>query len=194
MVLDLELFRSDKGNDPEKIRENQRKRFKDVGLVEDVIKHDAEWRSLRHTADSLNKLKNLCSKVIGDKMKKKEPQGSEEDVVPDNMLNDLESLNSDSLKELTVNQIKKIRTKIDDEIISNGKKLVVAETQRNQSQREIGNHLHESVPISNDEDENKVERTFGDCTLRRKYSHVDLIVMIDGKNCLQHKRCSNHLW
>lgn len=30
------------------------------------------------------------------------------------------------------------------------------------------------------QDENGVERTFGDCEGKKKYSHVDLIVMIDG--------------
>lgn len=51
---------------------------------------------------------------------------------------------------------------------------------RNSALREVGNHLHDSVPVSNDEDENKVERTWGDCTKKTKYSHVDLICMIDG--------------
>jgi len=31
MVLDLDLFRADKGGDPEKIRELQRKRYKKTG-------------------------------------------------------------------------------------------------------------------------------------------------------------------
>lgn len=37
MVLDLDLFRSDKGHDLNYVRENQKKRFKDVNLVETVI-------------------------------------------------------------------------------------------------------------------------------------------------------------
>ena len=37
MVLDIEFFRSDKGHDPKKVRENQEKRFKDLKLVETVI-------------------------------------------------------------------------------------------------------------------------------------------------------------
>lgn len=44
----------------------------------------------------------------------------------------------------------------------------------------MGNLLHESVPVDDNEDNNKVERTFGDCQLKKKYSHVDLICMIDG--------------
>ena len=40
MVLDVDLFRAD----PEKIRENQRKRFKDVKLVDTIIEKDNLWR------------------------------------------------------------------------------------------------------------------------------------------------------
>ena len=44
MVLDLILFRSDQGGDPDKIRETQKKRFKDVSHVEKVIETDTRWR------------------------------------------------------------------------------------------------------------------------------------------------------
>lgn len=37
MVLDLDSFRSDRGSDPNKVRINQEKRFKDLKLVETVI-------------------------------------------------------------------------------------------------------------------------------------------------------------
>lgn len=56
MVLDIELFRTDKGHDPNKIKENQQRRFKDVKLVEQVIDQDTEWRRRRHLADNLNKV------------------------------------------------------------------------------------------------------------------------------------------
>lgn len=44
MVLDIELFRAEKGGDPEKMRENQRKRFKDVKLVDLIVEKDLQWR------------------------------------------------------------------------------------------------------------------------------------------------------
>lgn len=181
MVLDLDLFRSDKGADPNKVRENQTKRFKDVALVNTVIEKDATWRQLRHNADNWNKLKNVCSKEIGEKMKKKEPQGDANEPVPENITKQLEALTPDSLKTLTVNQIKKVRTLIDEAIIKNDNDLLQTEKERNGALREVGNHLHESVPVSNNEDENRVERTWGNCEERKKYSHVDLIHMIDGK-------------
>ena len=36
-MLDLDLFRKDKGGDPEIVRDTQRKRFKDVSLVDNLV-------------------------------------------------------------------------------------------------------------------------------------------------------------
>ena len=47
MVLDIELFRADKGGDPQKVRENQAKRFKDVKLVDKVVEADTRWRKCK---------------------------------------------------------------------------------------------------------------------------------------------------
>ena len=47
MVLDLELFRADKGGNPAKIKENQAKRFKDVTLVDKVVELDTKWRQCK---------------------------------------------------------------------------------------------------------------------------------------------------
>ncbi|XP_053096525.1 serine--tRNA ligase, cytoplasmic isoform X2 [Pangasianodon hypophthalmus] len=126
MVLDLDLFRTDKGGDPEIVRETQRKRFKDVSLVDKLVQADKEWRKCRFIADNLNKAKNLCSKSVGEKMKKKEPVGDDE-TLPEEVQN-LETLTADILSDA----------------------------------------------------DNKVERTWGDCTVQKKYSHVDLVVMVDG--------------
>eukprot|EP00121_Abeoforma_whisleri_P005559 Awhi_evm1s5039 len=44
----------------------------------------------------------------------------------------------------------------------------------------VGNIVHDSVPVDDDEVNNEVYKTFGDCSTEKKYSHRDLIVMIDG--------------
>ena len=56
MVLDLDLFREDRGGNPAKIRENQGKRYKDASMVDKVINADSEWRKGKF----LSKLLNLC--------------------------------------------------------------------------------------------------------------------------------------
>lgn len=179
MVLDIELFRAEKGGNPAKIRENQGKRFKNVELVDQVVACDQKWRELRHTADNLNKSKNLCSKAIGEKMKNKEVDGAE--TVDIATVNDkMSALAIDDVRPFTIAQIKKLRDVIDKLIGENSESLIEVEKKRHLALIEVGNHLHASVPVSNDEDENRVERTFGDIAFRKKYSHVDLITMIDG--------------
>lgn len=44
MVLDIDEFRPEKGGNPEKIRENQRRRFADVSMVDKIIESDEKWR------------------------------------------------------------------------------------------------------------------------------------------------------
>ena len=183
MVLDIDLFREEKGGNVEKMREVQRKRYKKVELVDLVVEHDAAWRKLRFEADNWNKLKNVASKAIGDKMKKKENVGTDSGV-PDEIIASLANLTLDEMSTLTVTQIKHLRSLIDEAMAKNKDDLAATEKRRDEALKEIGNIVHESVPVSDDEDNNKVERLFGDCTgenpLRKKYSHVDLIVMIDG--------------
>ena len=51
MVLDLDLFRADKGGDPEKMRELQRKRYKKPEVVDQILEADEKWRRLRFLGD-----------------------------------------------------------------------------------------------------------------------------------------------
>ncbi|KAK2148363.1 hypothetical protein LSH36_501g06015 [Paralvinella palmiformis] len=180
MTLDIDLFRPEKGGDPEKIRENQRKRFKDPDVVDRVVEADVRWRKLRFQGDELNRFRNLCSKTIAEKMKKKEPVG-DDDTLPEDIINNpAENCTNDIIKALNVKQLKKLSTLITEHIKSSAEKRDNVELERNQHLREIGNLLHQSVVIHNDEAFNKVERTFGDIEAKKKYSHVDLIHMIDG--------------
>lgn len=69
MVLDLDLFRPDKGGDPERVRANVRKRFDKEESVDKVMELDAQWRKFRWSLDQLNKAKNIISKEYGMRMK-----------------------------------------------------------------------------------------------------------------------------
>ena len=65
MVLDVELFRADKGGDPDKIRENQRKRFKDVSYVDKVVEADTKWRKRELPASLAQLTINSRSEISG---------------------------------------------------------------------------------------------------------------------------------
>ncbi|NXG67397.1 SYSC protein, partial [Hemiprocne comata] len=140
----------------------------------------------RFRADNLNKLKNLCSKTIGDKMKKKEPVGTDESV-PESVQN-LEELTADVLGALQVAQIKRLRLLIDEAILECDAERLRLEAERFESLREIGNLLHPSVPISNDEVGTGVSprggcnRVTADPTADPTGTHPD------GLECLQRRR------
>lgn len=66
---------------------------------------DNEWRRQRHILDQWNKLRNACSKSIGDKKKKKEADG-QGDLPADFALS--HELLNDAIAALTINQIKSV--------------------------------------------------------------------------------------
>ncbi|KAK5970148.1 putative serine--tRNA ligase cytoplasmic, partial [Trichostrongylus colubriformis] len=179
MVLDMDLFREEKGGNPEVIRNSQRQRYSDAAIVDKVIELDQAWRKERFLLDVFNRQKNVLSKAIGEKMKKKEAQGTD-DNVDDSIVSKLDSLKVEDLTTLTVAQIKRLRVLLDEKINETKASMEKLENDRQQSLVQIGNIVHHSVPVSDDEANNRVERTYGDITSRKKYSHVDLVVMIDG--------------
>uniref|UniRef100_A0A0K0F999 serine--tRNA ligase n=1 Tax=Strongyloides venezuelensis TaxID=75913 RepID=A0A0K0F999_STRVS len=180
MVLNIECFREEKGGDVTLIIENQKKRFKDVSVVDEIIKFDKLWREQRFQLDGLNRSKNVVNKVIGDRMKKKEDKGPEDAIVPEEVLKKLDSLTSDDLNGLQVNALKKISPLIDQASVQLKIDMTESEAKRDKLLVSIGNWLHESVVVSDNEDNNEVVRTYGDCESTKKYSHFDLVTMIDG--------------
>lgn len=71
-MLDINLFRVDKGGDPEKLRQSQRRRGKPVEQVDQVIALDREWVKVRFDVDALNKQANALQVQIASKIKAKE--------------------------------------------------------------------------------------------------------------------------
>ena len=67
-MLDINLLR----NDPEKVRENIRKKFQEekLPLVDEVIRMDKEYREAQQLADSLRNKRKTISKEIGGLMAK----------------------------------------------------------------------------------------------------------------------------
>lgn len=175
MVLDIELLRQT----PKVVYDSQTKRYKGTERVDKVIELDSQWRTVRYQADQWNKVKNLCGKTIGEKKKAKENEGDSEQL-PNDFEIDFTKITGETLTKLTVTQIKRVSVLIDTEIERTKENLVRIENERNSTLHEIGNLVHESVPVSDNEDNNVTERTFGDVETRKKYSHFDLMYMIDG--------------
>ncbi|CAF4330720.1 unnamed protein product, partial [Rotaria magnacalcarata] len=146
MVLDIELLR----RNPEIVRDSQKKRYKGLERVDKVIDLDSQWRTVRYQADQWNKVKNLCGRTIGSKKQAKENEGDSE-VLPENLKISLETLDAELIGTLTITKIKHLSTLIDNEIEKTKENLIKIENERNSTLHEIGNIVHESVPVSDNE-------------------------------------------
>jgi seryl-tRNA synthetase len=146
MVLDIELIRKH----PQLVRDSQNKRYKGLERVDKVIELDLQWRTIRYQADGWNKIKNLCGRAIAAKKQAKENEGDGEDL-PENFTISLETLNAELIGKLTIKQIKRLSGLVDTEIERTKEHLVRIENDRNSTLHEIGNIVHESVPVSDNE-------------------------------------------
>ena len=74
-MLDINLLRTD----PEKVRENIRKKFQDAKLpmVDEVIQLDRDYRAAQQQADALRNQRKVRSKAIGGLMAKGETAEAE---------------------------------------------------------------------------------------------------------------------
>jgi len=123
MVLDIILFRT-KGGNPELIRESQRRRFKSVEIVDEIIKLDEEWRIARGALDVLNAEYGKINKKIAEKKKAGENA--------DELISEAKAL--DAKMKIADKELDIKKEAVD-------KKLYL-----------VGNLVHESVPVSKDEE------------------------------------------
>lgn len=148
-MLDIKLFRED----PEVIRESERKRFKDPSNVDKVIEYDDNWKKLKREIDLLRQEKNKLVRKIGELIKNKKSAEKE----------------------------KERSSEIDSEIIKKTQESEEYSKLRYEYRYKVGNILHESVPVGKDESFNQIVRTWGeikefDFTPK---GHMDLVEDLD---------------
>lgn len=150
-MLDINLFREEKGHNPDIIRESQRHRFADVQLVDQIIDLDREYRRRLFELENLRKeAKQIRDQVIH---LKKEGEDATE------MTEKLE-------------ENEKLRVEKEAEVGE-------AKEQRDSKWKLVGNLVHDSVPISNDEANNVVIRSWGEKRLEpRLKNHVELTKLL----------------
>ncbi|MFW9867318.1 MAG: serine--tRNA ligase [Candidatus Thorarchaeota archaeon] len=151
-MLDIELFRKN----IEKIKESERKRFKDPSNAEKVLEYDLMWREALQKLQDLRRQKNDISAQIGEFMKKGENEKAEG----------------------AKDKSKEIKAEID-ELEEKQKEYL---DQREKYRYTVGNLIHESVPVGESEESNEIMKKIG---VKPKFdftplSHVDLIEIIDG--------------
>ena len=133
-MLDINLLR----NDPEKVRENIRKKFQEekLPLVDEVIQMDREYRDAQQQADSLRNKRKTLSKQIGALLgqgKKEEAEAAKAEV----------AAAAEQLASLEVKE-EELKAEI-------RKRMLV-----------IPNIIDDSVPIGKDDSENVEIQRFGD--------------------------------
>jgi seryl-tRNA synthetase len=134
MPIDINLFRADKGGDPELIKESQRRRFASVELVDEIIEKDSQWRRMTGDIDHMKKERNAVQKEVG--QKKKAKQECEE-------------------------QVQYIK-KIGEDILATEKAQVEIKAEIDAKVRLVGNIVDMGVKVSQDEDaDNEVVSTWG---------------------------------
>ncbi|KAL5722967.1 serine--tRNA ligase [Ranunculus cassubicifolius] len=153
-MLDINLFREDRGNNPELIRESLRRRFKDVSLVDEIINLDQEWRKRQFELITLQKDFNKINKEV-----------AQLKIAGDNAAAAERIKSTDENKRLTAEkdlEVQKAKESLDAKLVT------------------VGNLVHDSVPVSIDEVNNKVIREWG---VKRKpeegkfklRNHVELV-------------------
>jgi len=177
-MLDINLFRTN----PEIIYESQKKRFADTKIVDQVIELDTQWRTARTKLDNLNRSVNLPSKIISGKFKSGiKPVSDESEEIPADLLEKADSINESDLSELNISQLKALSKSVS-LIVKNQLELIKnLETEIEKRLGTIGNIINESVPVSDNEDNNVVHRVVGDTSEKPGLkNHVELMGLIGG--------------
>ncbi|KAG5245371.1 serine--tRNA ligase [Salix suchowensis] len=139
-MLDINLFREEKGNNPEKIRESQRRRYASIEIVDEIIQFDNEWRQRQFELDSLRREFNKQNKKVAQLKIAKEDAT---EAIKDN----------EETKKLIADKEKEVQ-EAKDALYS---RLPT-----------IGNLVHDSVPVNNNE--KRVEK--------KMRNHVDLVELL----------------
>lgn len=170
MVLDIGLLLTEDGK--KQVSQSQERRFKDTAILKECEEAYIAWKKARGDLDTYNMNKNSLQKKIAER-KKKDKKDTCEDL----------------MKEKTEN---------DQRIKDQEKLLIDLEAQTKVKYSKVGNLVHDSVPISNDEKDNRVEKTWGEpnrITIDGKPGsahHHEILKWIDGYDPVRGSKIAGH--
>lgn len=131
-MLDITEFIEEKGGNPEAIRQSQIARGDSVEIVDEIINEYKSWVKVKFDLDAKNKDLNKVQKAIGLKFKAKED--------PAELLKEKDQIVAEKT------ELAKQEESIDKQLRS--------------KVNQVGNIVHKSVVISNDEENNEIIRTW----------------------------------
>jgi seryl-tRNA synthetase len=157
---------------PEKVKNNQIKRFKDHTIIDLILNNDNEWKNLRFKADKLRSIKKRltgCFKNVNKTIEETIGWSVIEQLI-DNLLDKTEDE-----KLLTKDQLKFVSRYVTKEIDNLEEKSTELLNNRDDMISELGNLLHKSVPIDCDETNNiTIYETFNKMP-NAGLDHIDLL-------------------
>ncbi|MFW9952705.1 MAG: serine--tRNA ligase, partial [Candidatus Thorarchaeota archaeon] len=151
-MLDIELFRTNL----QQIIDSEQKRFKNPAVAQMVYELDEDYRRITTELQKLNYERNQINEQIGKLMKQGNKQEAE--------------------------KLKKVATEINQKVNELGTQEKETLEKRDDYRYKVGNVLHNSVPVGENDDFNEIVRTVGKLP-KFKFpprSHVDLVSLIDG--------------
>jgi len=165
MVLDINLFREQNDNG-KLVFESQKRRGKGPETVQVVIDADKKHREGKYKLDQANAKKHSIQDEITKKRKAKES---------------IEELLSE--KEANANEITKLE-KEEADLRTIVESLLST----------IGNLVHDSVPISNNEDDNAIVKTWGEFKPNEKVNrhHFEVLGMLDAVELARGVKVASH--
>mgnify|MGYP005613776399 FL=1 len=173
MGVDIKLFRKEKGGDPELVRKSEIARNRNpeqLKKVDEIVEKDEKWRKTLFQKDQLAKEFNRLNKEIG---KVKKEGGDWESIVAE----------ADKIK-------------LEKEVLEKEEGVIFTDLQVNL--KSIGNLVHESVLVDNNEDNNPVVRKWGtipDIVVNNtpgKACHHHVLEMIGGYDPKRGQRIAGH--
>ncbi|KAH0574092.1 Seryl-tRNA synthetase [Spironucleus salmonicida] len=160
MPIDINLFRTAKGGNPELVRESQRKRFQSVEIVDEIIELDNQWVKASYDLAQARKVLNDLSKQFAVAKKANE--------------------STDDLTEQITQAKAKIATADD--------ACSALESSLDNKVNTIGNLVPEDVPVSNDEENNCVRYSSHkteDLPPQAKLNHIGCFKAINGSDTIR---------
>ena len=155
-MLDVNDFIKDRGGNPEKIRESQRRRHASVEIVDEVIDMFEDHRKTQYGVTQIRAEINVVQKEIG-QIKKNKGNADE--------------------------QLKK-KAELEQQMKKQQELAEEKQVLLNRKAKTIGNYVHDSVPVDNNEDNNQLIRDWKPqgVTVEKKdcLSHHEVLTRLNG--------------
>nr|GEY01764.1 serine--tRNA ligase [Tanacetum cinerariifolium] len=188
-MLDINLFREERRYNPEIIRESQRRRFKLVEIVDEIIVLDKEWRQRKeergYNPEIIRESQRRRFKPVEivDEIIVLDKEWRQRQFELEQLRKDFNKLNKEVAKlRISGGDASAMMQDADrnrDSISAKDAEVQAARAALFEKLEKVGNLVHDSVPVSKDEENNAVVRTWGEKRVEPKLkNHVELVELL----------------